>query len=146
MKFIADVMLGRLAKRMRLMGCDVYYACALTDNQIIRLSLEQDRIILTRDTGLVMRPLAAKHAFINSEQVQEQLEQILSAFPDETQNIPFTRCSICNEPLISIEKSEVKDRVPHYIYEGNISFLQCPRCARIYWRGTHIKKITILKA
>ena len=99
MKFIADVMLGRLAKRMRLLGFDVLYDSGLDDNEIIRLSLEQDRIILTRDTGLVTRPLAARHFFIHEDRVEEQLSQVLSAFPIDEKILPLTRCSYCNELL-----------------------------------------------
>ena len=84
MKFIADVMLGRLAKRLRLRGFDVLYDRTLNDNEIIRLSLEQDRVILTRDKALSDRPLAKNHLFINSDLVQEQVEQVLSSFPLET--------------------------------------------------------------
>ena len=78
MKFIADVMLGRLAKRLRLLGYDVLYDPALDDNGLIRLSFEQHRLILTRDEALAERPLAAYHLFINSGLVEEQLEQVLS--------------------------------------------------------------------
>jgi len=141
MKFIADVMLGRLAKRMRLLGVDVLYNSALDDNEIIRLSLEQDRAILTRDTGLAARPLAANHLFINRDRVQEQVAQILSAFPLESN--PLTRCSECNEPLKPLDKREVRDLVPSYVYETNNEFLRCPGCGRIYWNGSHVRRMAI---
>ena len=139
MKFIADAMLGRLAKRMRLLGFDVFYDPTLNDNEIIRLSLEQDRMILTRDKALSARPLAMKHLFIESERVEEQLEQVRSSFPAKT--FPFTRCSECNEPIVSIAKNEVRDLVPQYVSEKNSVFFQCPKCGRIYWSGTHVSKM-----
>ena len=67
MKFIADVMLGKLAKRMRLMGFDVLYGSTCEDNEVLRLALDQGRIILTRDTGLASRPLAQNHLLIASD-------------------------------------------------------------------------------
>ncbi len=136
MKFIADAMLGKLAKRMRILGFDVFFDPALNDNEIIRLSLEQDRVILTRDKALSARPLATKHLFIKSEQVAEQLEQVCSSFHLTT--APFTRCSKCNEPIIFIAKREILDLVPQHVSENNTVFYQCPKCCRIYWAGTHV--------
>ncbi len=140
MKFIADVMLGRLAKRMRLQGLDVLYSNSLEDNDILRLSLEQDRMILTRDAGLAERPLAAQHLFIDSDRVDEQIEQVLAAFPTEMLH-PLTRCSVCNETLSAISRHDARDAVPQYVYERNDRFLRCNRCGRVYWRGTHVDRM-----
>jgi uncharacterized protein with PIN domain len=141
MKFIADVMLGRLAKRMRLLGLDVIYDTALDDNGIIRLSLEQDRVILTRDTDLTARPLAANHLFITSDLLLEQVEQVRSTFPLDS--LPLTRCSECNEPLALLDKHEVRDLVPPYVYETRNEFLRCKSCGRIYWKGSHVKRMAL---
>jgi len=141
MKFIADVMLGRLAKRMRLLGFDVLYNNSLDDNEIVRLSLEQDRVILTRDTGLAERPLAANHLFIKSDRVQEQMEQVHAEFAIEP--LPLTRCSRCNEPLAPLDKRNARDLVPPYVYEAHTQFLQCTDCGRIYWKGSHVRRMAI---
>lgn len=143
MKFIADAMLGRLAKRMRLLGLDVLYDPELNDNEIIRLSLEQERVILTRDKALSARPLASKHLFMNSERVEEQWEQVRSSFLLIT--LPLTRCSECNEPIVPVSRQEVRDLVPQHVYEKIGDFLQCPRCGRIYWDGTHVKRMKLEK-
>ena len=143
MKFIADVMLGRLAKRLRLRGFDVLYDRTLNDNEILRLSLEQDRVILTRDKALSDRPLAKNHLFIKSDLVQEQVEQVLLSLPRETNIDPLTRCSECNEPLDRIEREEARDLVPHHVYEHKDLFLRCPRCKRTYWHGTHVMRMKI---
>jgi len=143
MKFIADVMLGRLAKHLRLLGLDVLYDRTLSDNEIIRLSLEQDRIILTRDTGLAKRPLAAVHLFITSDRVREQLNQVLASVDPKTAIHPLTRCAVCNEPLTPINKEDIINRVPPYVYEKYGRFLQCARCGRIYWQGTHVRKMKL---
>lgn len=143
MKFIADVMLGRLARRMRLLGLDVLYNRTLNDNEIIRLSLEQDRVILTRDKALSDRPLSENHLFINSDLVQEQVDQVLSSFPLETLLEPFSRCSECNDPLSRITREEAKDLVPQHVYENKYLFLRCPRCKRTYWQGTHVMRMAI---
>jgi uncharacterized protein len=139
MKFIADAMLGKLAKRMRLLGNDVIYDPTLNDNEIIQLSLEQDRVILTRDKALAARPLAIKHLLIKSERVEQQLEKIQSSFHLKT--VSFTRCSKCNEPIVSVAKNEVCDLLPQHVCENNTVFSQCPKCSRIYWAGTHVKNM-----
>jgi len=143
MKFIADVMLGRLAKHLRLLGIDILYDRTLGDNEIIRLSLEQDRVILTRDTGLAKRPLATRHLFITSDRIREQLDQVLASFDPKSAIHPLTRCAVCNEPLTSIKKKDVMNRVPDYVHEKYSSFLECPKCGRIYWQGTHIRKMKL---
>lgn len=144
MKFIADVMLGKLAKRLRLMGLDVLYGPGLEDNEIIRLSLEQERVILTRDRGLSKRPLAERHVLISSENVQDQLEQVLKTFRPVLDPAAFlTRCSVCNELLKSTSKQEVRDLVPSYVYDRINRFLQCPCCGRVYWKGNHVRNLKL---
>jgi uncharacterized protein with PIN domain len=143
MKFIADVMLGRLAKRLRLRGFDVLYDRTLNDNEIIQLSLEQDRMILTRDTALAARPLATNHILVSADRVQEQMEQVLFTLPREIPEAPLTRCSECNEPLDRIGREEARDLVPHHVYEHKDLFLRCPRCKRTYWYGTHVLRMKI---
>jgi uncharacterized protein with PIN domain len=143
MKFIADVMLGRLAKRMRLLGIDVLYDRTLDDNEILRCSLEQDRVILTRDTALSGRPLASNHLFIKSDLVQQQVKEVLCAFSIESLLNPLSRCSECNEPLDRIMRDEVRDLVPQYIYDNKDLFWRCPHCGRIYWEGTHVMRMAV---
>jgi len=145
MKFIADVMLGRLAKRLRLLGFDVLYDRTLDDNGVIRVSIEQERTILTRDTALAARPLAVNHLIIRDDKADEQVEQVLSAFPLLVPPAPLTRCSACNELLQPISRSDARDRVPSFVYEKGWDFLHCPGCGRTYWQGTHVKRMKLLK-
>ncbi len=141
MKFIADVMLGRLAKRLRLLGFDVLYDRTLDDNEIIRLSLQEDRVILTRDARLAARPLASHNIFVRSDGVREQIDQVLSALPPDEVSVPLTRCSACNHQLTDAPKAEIRDRVPGYVYDKYPVFLRCLSCGRVYWRGTHVSRM-----
>jgi uncharacterized protein len=139
MKFIADVMLGKLAKKMRLLGFDVLYDRTLNDREIIRLSLKQHRLILTRDTALLKRPLASNHCLIKKDMVRDQLDQLFSELSLPPSVAPLSRCSLCNEPLISIARQDVQDVVPLFVYENKESFFRCQRCERIYWKGSHVR-------
>jgi len=141
MKFIADVMLGRLAKQLRLLGFDVFYDPVCVDNEILRLALDQGRVILTRDTGLASRPLAQDHILIESDLVDEQLRQVLKVFPPP--NIgPLTRCSLCNEPLSALDRRDARDLVPDHVYATAIGFWRCARCEKVYWKGSHVRNMS----
>lgn len=145
MKFIADVMLGKLAKRMRLLGFDVIYDRALDDNDVIRISIEQTRMILTRDAALAARPLAVNSMIIRDDKADQQVEQVISAFPSLMPPAPLTRCSECNEPLQPVSRPDARNLVPPFVYAKSRDFLQCPGCGRTYWQGTHVKRMRLRK-
>jgi len=137
MKFLVDFMLGRLCKWLRLLGYDASYFVSDKKSDLIYESLKEGRIILTRDHRLSKKK-AIKLIIINSDLLEEQLKQVFSELnikvdPDEI----FTRCLVCNELLLSIEKEEVKDKVPSYVFQTQEEFSYCPSCQRVYWKGTH---------
>jgi len=140
MKFIADVMLGKLAKRLRLLGFDVLYDPACEDNEVLHLALNQDRVILTRDTGLASRPLAHNHIMIVSDLVDEQLHQVLEAFSPRDDG-SLTRCSVCNEPLSVLDRRDARDLVPDHVYATATGFWYCARCEKAYWKGSHVNNM-----
>lgn len=144
MKFIADAMLGRLARRLRLLGFDVLYDRTLDDNTVIRIALEQQRLILTRDTGLASRPLARSHLFIRSDLVERQLEEVLSVYAVAADRA-LSRCSICNTPLAVLSKEEARDLVPEHVRMEQSVFFQCGTCGRVYWPGSHVKRMKLDK-
>lgn len=141
MKFIVDSMLGKLAKRLRLLGFNVLYDPSLEDREIIRRALEQDRVILTCDTRLAMRPLASRHVLIQSDHVQDQVSQILAEIPLTSTQSPLTRCSQCNRMLHPVSRQAVRDLVPAQVYETQRDFLCCSGCGRIYWKGSHLRRM-----
>lgn len=137
MKFIADIMLGKLAKWLRIAGIDVLYSNKMNDEDLIKLSLKTDRILLTRDRKLSEDKRLRKIVMIENEHIEEQLKE----FFEKTKICPsklFSRCLICNEPLQIIEdKRIIKDKVPKYTYLTNDVFSICQKCDKIYWKGTH---------
>lgn len=140
MKFIADAMLGSLAKRLRLLGFDVVYDASLDDNEVLRVALEQDRVILTRDTGLASRPLAGNHLLIRSDASDDQVGQVLAAYALNPSS-PLTRCSVCNTELTALDRDAARDRVPDHVLRTAERFLSCPGCDRVYWEGTHVRNM-----
>jgi uncharacterized protein with PIN domain len=135
-KFIADVMVGKLARWLRVLGLDVAYSNTFRDEEIVRIAEAENRIILTRDTGLVPQGMENQSLFIESDHYKEQIQQVLRAFDLKDFSI-FSRCIECNTPLRHIDKEEAFDKVPPYIYLTQERFAACPSCNRVYWHGTH---------
>lgn len=140
-RFIADVMLGRLAKWLRIVGCDVVYDNSISDDHLINRALREDRIILTRDSRMVQRRKAKKHILIESDFLIEQLKQVFRQANIHLRARLFTRCLSCNRRLKTISKENIKDRVPPYVYKTQEKFSVCPTCDKVYWAGTHKDKI-----
>ena len=139
MKFIADSMLGRLAKWLRLFGYDTVYFKGKADSELIYESIKQQRIILTRDAKISKnRPL--KIVFIKSENFKDQVRQAAEELGIKFDGkCRFTRCVECNRELAAISKEKVKNAVPCYIYDTCSKFSFCPGCKKIYWEGSHLK-------
>jgi len=138
-RFLADSMLGSLAKWLRILGYDTTYYAHLDDNEIVRLARGEDRVLLTRDTELLKRRgLCCR--FVESELLEEQLAQVLHAF-DLHADQPFSRCPVCNTGLEDVPKYEAWGQVPSFVYQTQESFRLCPECNRFYWRGTHWRRM-----
>ncbi|MBI5048473.1 MAG: Mut7-C RNAse domain-containing protein [Deltaproteobacteria bacterium] len=141
-RFIADAMLGKLAKWLRIMGCDVEYFSSISDRELVERAHSSGRIILTRDTLLIRRRKAKNnHFFIHSDRYKEQVKQVVKHFSIDPYAKILTRCILCNEPLINIDKEEIKDKAPIYVYETQNTFETCPSCGRLYWQATHRDKM-----
>ncbi len=147
-RFIADVMLGSLAKWLRILGFDTIYFRAIDDNELIKIARQQERILLTRDTGIAQRKNIQQFILVQSNASLEQLKEVLSAL--EKINRPFPqlspRCTLCNGELAETERNTVADRIPEYVFLNAASFFTCRECGKVYWCGSHKKSIdAILK-
>ena len=137
-RFIADVMLGRLATWLRLLGCDVEYFRDIADEELVDRACRTGRVILTRDVELTRRRKARPiHFFVRGDSYKDQLRQVVERFSIDPYARILTRCLRCNVPLEKIDLSEARRRVPPFVYETQREFRACGRCGRVYWRGTH---------
>jgi uncharacterized protein len=141
MKFIADAMLGRLAKWLRLLGFDVLYYPDLDDRQVIKISREQERTILTRDTRMLQCKAVRTAFFIRSDHIADQLMEMKNILDFHDPDLA-ERCAVCNKRLTAVaDRDEIKGLVPDYVYHNFNSFMHCSCCRKIYWEGSHYKNI-----
>lgn len=138
MRFIADAMLGRLAKWMRIMGYDVAYYRRIGDRELVNMALKDSRMILTKDTLLIRRKKAKGNFFlVGGNSYKDQLKQVAKQFSLKPYKNLLTRCIECNIPLTDIAKEKVRNDVPDHVYNSQDTFLTCPGCGKIYWPATH---------
>ena len=136
-RFLADRMLGRLVKWLRILGHDTAYLPQLSPQGLIREGRQQGRIILTRDNRVLRQKDAPQIIFIHHDLFRDQLKQVITACHLDPFAQLFTRCGECNEPLAAVEKGEVRDQVPEYVWQTQSEFHRCLGCHRLYWGATH---------
>jgi hypothetical protein len=136
-RFIADAMLGKLVKWLRVLGVDVSYNPRATDDELLRGAAEEERVLLTRDRRLANRRGAYRRLLIESDYYHEQVRQVVRQFGLDPNRHIFSRCLRCNTPLSPVAGATVAAKVPPYVYATQTTFKYCPTCARIYWSGTH---------
>jgi uncharacterized protein len=142
-KFILDVHLGRLTKYLRICGFDCYYE-NLDDDAIIRCSLAEKRIILTKDKGLLKNKKVTHGYWVRSTKTKQQLLEVFNRF-DLIKKVQFlVRCLLCNCKLQEICKKQVGNTVPERIIKYYDIFYFCPGCHKIYWKGSHYKNMLLL--
>jgi len=141
-RFIADTMLGRLARWLRFLGYDTSYPEVMDDTLLLDKAVDQGRVLLTRDKLLAERAHAkdAPVVYVRSDDVRAQLAQVYDEMRLSTE-ATLSRCSICNMILERARKDEVRGLVPDGAFELHMEFWRCPGCGRYYWEGTHVKGI-----
>jgi len=139
-RFVVDVNVGRLAKWLRVLGYDTVFPRHADDNELVRIALREGRLLVTRDAGFSLRRAVRQGQMrvvqILDQDLNGQLRQLVRELGLEIKN-GFSRCLVCNEPLHSVAKENVADRLPPYVYQNQSEFVECPQCCRLYWRGTH---------
>jgi hypothetical protein len=142
-RFIADVMLGRLAKWLRIAGFDVLYSNKFSDEELMALSKREGRVLLSRDTRLLVRKQVKDFIFLESQDIQMQIRQVFETMRILSLPFPLTRCLSCNEALIETTPESVRASVPVFVYETQTHFKSCPGCGKIFWAGTH--RISVIR-
>ena len=138
-KFIADVMLGKLSRLLRILGFDTLYYRNLNNETLLSLAREQKRQILSRKTHLKnSKDIKNQLCFIKDNHPLNQLKEVIDFYQLKIDlHHIFSLCLTCNQKLEEVNLEQVKDRVPEYIATTQKEFSLCPLCKKIYWRGSH---------
>lgn len=140
-RFVLDGHLGRLAAYLRMMGFDTLYRNDYGDAELARISDEKERILLTRDRGLLKRARVVYGYWVRATQPKQQLLEIVQRFDLALLRSPFERCLHCNGKLRSIAKEKIAHRLPEKTRRYYDHFRICGSCERIYWDGSHVARM-----
>jgi len=140
-RFAADAMLGKLARWLRLLGFDCTWSVDVSDAELVRSAVEEGRVVLTRDRALPDEWRVSEICVLQSETAFDQLREVVRRFDVAGAVRLFSRCSACNRELRSVDAARVADRVPARVRERCDGFRECAECGRIYWEGSHTRRI-----
>ncbi len=136
-RFILDVHLGKLCRHLRLLGFDTLWRNDFEDSYIIDRSLADDRIILTRDLGILKQGRVQHGYYVRSTNPGRQIEEVLEVFNLMDRCDPLSRCIRCNGEVIRVTKAAVEQQLPPGTRRSYDRFYQCRECRQVYWRGAH---------
>lgn len=134
-RFLLDVHLGALARRLRLVGVDTAYRNDSDDDALVAEANAERRILLTRDRGLLRRRAPWLAAYVRGDHPDEQLTDVVGRFAPVL--APWSRCPACNGKLLPVPKEQISDRLPPGTRRTYDTFEHCADCGRLYWAGAH---------
>jgi len=140
-RFVLDTHLGRLAAYLRMLGFDTLYRNDYGDPDLADISVSEHRILLTCDRQLLMRKQITHGYYVRERQPRKQLVEILSRFDLFGTLRPFTRCMHCNGKIKAVNKGEIASRLMPRTKAWYNEFWQCPKCSKIYWKGSHYQRM-----
>ncbi len=136
-------MLGSLAKWLRIFGFDTIYPDSTTDDEaVLRIAKNEKRLLISRDKELIQRAKKARISVlgVKTTNLIEQLSQVLATIQIDEKNI-LTRCTLCNTPLLTVEKKNIKEHIPEKVFKTRNEFWLCSICHKYYWMGTHYENM-----
>lgn len=140
--FLTDEHLGKLSRILRLLGFDTTYAKGADDQQIAERAASEERILLTRDRGLLKRGIVDHGYWVRSDDPLEQAREVVRRFDLADKARPFSLCLSCGGELQPVDKESVLPRIPPRVRAWRDEFLLCRQCNKLYWRGTHHARLT----
>ena len=141
-RFVLDTHLGRLAACLRMLGLDALYRNDSSDHELVRIAVEQRRILLTRDTGLLKHRAVTHGYFVRETEPRRQAAEVVRRFHLQRFLEPFSRCLRCNALLERLEGGPPPEAPPS-VAQRHREFWRCPGCRRVYWRGSHYARMRV---
>ena len=140
-KFFADVNVARLVRWLRAVGLDTVWEDAIADSDLVRRAIREKRFVLTLDKKLKTEWLADNVLLLESDKPLEQFAQVVRHFDLKPPVKIFTRCLVCNSHLRAASAEEIEIKAPPRARENHDEFYYCPKCRRIYWEGSHTRRM-----
>jgi uncharacterized protein with PIN domain len=141
-RFVLDVHLGTLARRLRLIGIDTAYANDRDDDALIEQANAEQRVLLTQDRGLLRRRKLWMGAYVRGADPDDQLGDVLDRFAPPL--APWSRCTACNGVLVPTAKADIEQSLPPGTKRTYHDFARCEACGRVYWRGAHSQHLAAI--
>lgn len=141
-RFVLDVHLGTVARRLRLVGVDAAYPRDRGDDALIEQANAEQRVLLTQDRGLLRRRSLWLGAYVRGARPDEQFADVLDRFAPPLS--PWTRCTNCNAPLRPVRKADVEPLLQPGTRRTYNAFARCPACGQVYWRGAHSRQLAAI--
>ena len=142
MKFIADRTLGKLARKLRILGFDALSWRGGTLGRAVEAARAEGRVLLTRSRKIREKPAGLDLVVVEANDPRDQLRELSEKLPLKVDAGKFfCRCLLCNEELRPLDREEAEGRVPDFILQAYRVFHACPRCRRVYWPGTHYQRM-----
>ena len=144
-QFVADAMLGRLTRWLRILGYAVFYDQALSDDQILALAQDKNGILLTRDYELHKR---AQHQdmrslYLRGVTVLDKLVEIATRYSISFHlDASISRCAKCGDHLQQVDKTTIQTEIPAGTFSHFSAFWRCETCGKVYWQGSHWNRIS----
>jgi uncharacterized protein with PIN domain len=137
-RFVVDVNLGKLARRLRMLGFDTFYGNRLEDGEIVDIARREHRIILTRDRRLLFRKAVTHGYWVRSDDPARQLTEVVERLDLAGQADPLRRCLECNGLIESVDRKTVWSSLEPLTRRYYKTFFRCPDCGKVYWEGSHV--------
>ncbi len=141
LRFVADAHLGGLARRLRMAGFDTLYRNDYPDDEVAAIARRDGRVVLTRDRELLKRRDVIHGAYLRALRPADQLRELVVRFGLAPSFCPFSRCMACNGLLRAVDKAAVADRLPPSVRARHTRFTACEACGRVYWAGSHWRRM-----
>ncbi len=140
-RFVADRMLGRLARMLRLVGYDTVFSSHSTPAEVRAVAELEARVVLTRGQAEKRYPAVERVLSVKSDYAPEQLREVVEHFKLDPRRGLWTRCTLCNGMLEKVDKRAVKPHIHPKVFELYEEFFRCAACGHIYWRGSHVERM-----
>jgi uncharacterized protein len=140
-RFVLDTHLGRLAAYLRMLGFDSLYRNDYDDPELARLAHDEQRILLTRDIGLLKRSIVIYGYFVRATAPGRQLSEVVERFGLHGAAASFQRCIRCNGLTQPVDKAAIVHLLEPKTRQYYDLFRQCQACGQIYWQGSHYERM-----